>query len=129
MIWLLVLINITAPDVIYAGQLYEVHASITTNESLNGTLYTYVYRGLNCVSTGWWHGSDVALKPGTSEFVLKDSVAVDAPEGVYKLKVKLVAGNQTWQAVREVEVRHSKFPYLALLPLMICVLVILRWLL
>ncbi len=125
---LLLLINFTAPSVIYAGEMYEVAVDIYTNESLNGTLYTYVYRGLNCISTGWWHGIDVKLKPGENHFVLRDSVSPDAPEGFYRLKVKLVAGEK-WEKIKEVEVRHRNFPYFALIPIIGAVFLILRWLL
>jgi hypothetical protein len=90
-------VNVSVPEEVEEGKWFDVNVSLKSNTSLNVTLYSYVYRGFNCVGQGWiTNRQTVVLKPNVIQHVvLHDLIKNGVDEGYYKLRVKVKYDNET----------------------------------
>ena len=82
--------NISAPEEIKVGEWFLVNVSVVSEESINFTVYSYVYEGLNCIGQGWTiNQKEISLEPNQPiEFELEDLVKHGTPEGFYNLRIR-----------------------------------------
>ena len=89
--------NVSVPKEVEVGKWFDVNISLKSNDTLNVTLYSYVYKGFNCVGQGWTANKQVILLPAneTQKVVLHDLVKNGVEEGYYNLRVKIKYDNAT----------------------------------
>jgi hypothetical protein len=89
--------NISIPAEVDSGKWFSVNVSAVSEKDLNLTLYSYVYKGFNCVGQDWTaNKKEVFLIAGeTKQIELKDLVKQGTEQGIYDLRVKLKFDNET----------------------------------
>lgn len=82
--------TVAAPNQTKPGQWFDVNVTIETSQAENITVYSYVYKNLDCVSQGWTaNKQSLELEPGTQTIVLKDMVKYNTLPGIYNLRVRV----------------------------------------
>ena len=89
--------NISYPEEVEIGKWFKIDVSLKSEEPANVTLYSYVYKGFNCVGQGWiTNKQEVRLQPDiVSHVVLEDLIKHGTEEGYYNLRVKIKHDNNT----------------------------------
>jgi hypothetical protein len=67
-----------------------VNVSVYSNDAINFSVYSYVYKGFESFGQGWAENrKEIGLSEGESKsFALSDLVKYNTPEGYYDLRVK-----------------------------------------
>lgn len=89
--------NVTYPGEVKVGEWFKVNVSLKSDEPINITLYSYVYKGFNCVGQGWTtNKKEIHLQPYVVSYVvLEDLIKHGTEEGYYNLRVKMKYDNKT----------------------------------
>lgn len=82
--------DIYAPEEVRTGEWFDVNVSVYSEEEINFSVYSYVYKGFNNVGQGWTaNKKEVSLEAGGSEeLVLSDIVKYNTEDGYYNLRVR-----------------------------------------
>ena len=101
--------NVDAPKEIQVGKWFNVSVSVSSNESTNLTIYSYVYQGLNVVSQGWTaNKKEIILEPNDEvNLTLEDLVKYNTEDGIYNLRVRFKYSDQTINETFQVKVYHE----------------------
>lgn len=83
--------NISYPKEVEIGKWFNVSVTIVSDEDVNVSVYSYVYKGLNVVSQGWTaNKKELSLKAGqVLNISLEDMIKHNTEEGIYNLKVRV----------------------------------------
>jgi hypothetical protein len=96
--------NISKPETLKPGDWFNVTVSLNSEKPVNLTIYSYVYKELNCISQGWTANKEELIVSGTKTLVLKDMVKLNTEPGIYNLRVRLKFDNQTINETSSVQV-------------------------
>ena len=82
--------NIEALNQVETGEWFDTNISVYSEESINFTIYSYVYKGFNNVGQGWIaNQQQIKLESGeTQDIILSDLVKFNTEEGSYNLRVR-----------------------------------------
>ena len=86
--------DISAPEQVVIGEWFSTNVSITADEPINLSVYSYVYEGLNNIGQGWTaNKKEFSLGSGEKvDFSLDDLVKYGTEEGFYSLRVRFRFG-------------------------------------
>ncbi len=89
--------NVSFPHEVEVGKWFNVNVSLKSETPLNVTLYSYVYKGFNCVGQGWTDNKQtIILHPNLTEHVvLKDFIKHGTEDGYYNIRLKIKYSNET----------------------------------
>ncbi len=106
-------LDVDAPGELETGEWYNIYVNVTSNENVTEenttvSVYSYVFRELDCVSQGWTaNEKQVDLDEGVNEVVLEDRIKDGVEEGIYDLRVRVREGSRKRDFTKSVKVRTS----------------------
>lgn len=99
---------ISAPEKVKTGEEFTITVNVTASKKILLEIYSYVHEGKTCYSFYGWKGNaeTYEFKAGeTKTLNLTDSVAHDATNGTYQLKVR-ARGDKDYDIVQPIEVEQ-----------------------
>jgi hypothetical protein len=82
--------NISVPEEVKSGKWFDVNVSVYSNDEVNFSVYSYVYKGFESFGQGWTaNKKEIVLQAGESkDIMLSDLVKYNTPEGYYNLRIR-----------------------------------------
>jgi len=101
--------SVKFPEEVKVGEWFNVTVYLESNESENVQLYSYVFKGLNCISQGWTvNKKEIHLEAGEKKtIILEDMIKKGSEEGIYKIRIKIKYDNLTLNETSYIKVKSS----------------------